>query len=78
MATEPGERERLLQELRQSQERYRSFLELSTEGIWRCELERPVSTALPADEQIDHYYRYGFLAECNDAMAHMYGYASAD
>src|SRR5215217_3310286 len=78
MRTEPGETERLLQELQQSQERYRSFVELSTEGIWRFELEQPVPTDLPVDEQIERYYRYAYLAECNNAMARMYGYNSAD
>ncbi len=63
--------------LKEIQERYRDFLEQSTEGIWRIELESPVSTALPEDEQIDQFYEYGYLAECNVAMARMYGYSSA-
>jgi PAS domain S-box-containing protein len=32
---------------------------------------------LPEDEQIDRFYAHAFLAECNDAMAHMYGYNRA-
>ena len=63
--------------LRQSEERYRAFIANSSEGIWRVELERPVPTHLPADEQIELFYRDGYLAECNDAMARMYGYARA-
>ena len=61
--------------LRRSEERYRSFIEQSTEGIWRFELEEPVRTHLPEDEQIERFYRYGYLAECNDAMAKMYGFS---
>src|SRR5689334_15217711 len=61
-----------------SAERYRSFIHQSSEGIWRIELERPVSTALPEDEQIAGFYRHGVLAECNDAMAKMYGYERAE
>jgi PAS domain S-box-containing protein len=61
--------------LRESEERYRAFIANSSEGIWRAELERPVPTSLPADEQIELFYRDGYLAECNDAMARMYGYA---
>jgi PAS domain-containing protein len=61
--------------LRRSEERYRSFIEQSTEGIWRFELEEPVRTHLLEDEQIEHFYRYGYLAECNDAMAKMYGFS---
>ena len=40
-------------------------------------MEEPVPISLPADEQIDLFYRHAYLAECNDAMAHMYGYGAA-
>jgi PAS domain S-box-containing protein len=64
--------------LRESEERYRSFVKQSTEGIWRFELEEPVSTDLAPDEQVERFYRHAYLAECNDAMAWMYGYARAE
>ena len=32
---------------------------------------------LPADQQIDQFYAYAYLAECNDAVARMYGFANA-
>jgi PAS domain S-box-containing protein len=63
--------------LRESEERYRAFIEQTAEGVWRIELEQPVSVQLPEDEQIDQFYAYGFLAECNDAMAQMYGFQHA-
>lgn len=72
------ERKRTEEALQQSEERYRSFIEQSTEGIWRFELERPVSMDTSEDEQIEHFYRYAFLAECNDAMAAMYGFSRAE
>jgi PAS domain S-box-containing protein len=64
--------------LRAGEERYRAFIANSSEGIWRFELDEPVPTALGADEQIERFYRDGFLAECNDAMARMYGYERAE
>jgi PAS domain S-box-containing protein len=64
--------------LRVSEERYRAFISNSSEGIWRFELEQPVAVNLPPDEQIELFYRHGYLAECNDAMAQMYGYERAD
>lgn len=65
------------EELRRSEERYRTFIEQSSEGIWRFELEEPMPTGLPEAEQLDHFYRHAYLAECNDAMARMYGFAGA-
>jgi PAS domain S-box-containing protein len=64
--------------LRASEERYRAFISNSSEGIWRFELDEPVPVDLGADEQIELFYRHGHLAECNDAMARMYGYARAE
>ncbi|HEX7338055.1 MAG TPA: response regulator [Gemmatimonadales bacterium] len=63
--------------LRQSEERYRAFIEQTAEGVWRIELPRGVPQNLPVDEQIERFYADGILAECNDAMAHMYGYTRA-
>ena len=63
--------------LRDSEERYRTYLRLSAEGIWRFEADPPVPTDLPEDEQVALMFRHGHLAECNDAMARMYGFGSA-
>lgn len=63
--------------LRDSDERYRAFIEQSSEGIWRFELEEPIPVDLPTDEKIRLAYQHGYLAECNDAMARQYGLASA-
>lgn len=64
--------------LRQSEERYRAFVQNSTEGIWRMEFEPPVDTSLPIDVQLDQLYRSARLVECNDAMARMYGFSHAE
>jgi PAS domain S-box-containing protein len=64
--------------VRDSEERYRSFIERSNEGIWLFELEDPVPIDLAPDEQIERFYRHGYLAKCNDVTAQMYGYARAE
>src|SRR5215213_9450274 len=75
--TRPHTPEEIERALRESEERYRAFIANSSEGIWRFELDEPVPTDLPEDEQIERYYRHGYLAECNDAMARMYGFERA-
>lgn len=64
--------------LRNSEERYRAFIERSSEGIWRFELEQPIPIELTEDEQIQLFYQYGYLAECNRVMAQMYGFDSVE
>lgn len=63
---------------RDSEERYRSLISHSTEGIWLLELDPPLDTSLSEDEQIAFAYRHGRFVGCNDAMARMYGLARAD
>ncbi len=71
------ERRRAEEALLMSEARYRAFIANSSEGIWRYELEKPVDVSLPEDEQIELFYRHAYLAECNDAMARMYGLEKA-
>lgn len=72
------DRKRATEELARSEERYRSFVQQSSEAIWRCELDQPVPVNLDEDAQIDAMYIHAYLAECNDSMARMYGFNSAD
>ncbi|HYO83219.1 MAG TPA: PAS domain S-box protein, partial [Bryobacteraceae bacterium] len=65
------------QELRRSEERYRVFVAQSFEGVWRFESDQPIHTSWPEERQIEAFFETAWLAECNDAMARMYGYQSA-
>jgi PAS domain S-box-containing protein len=63
--------------LRESEERYRLFVAQSSEGIFRMEYVPPVPCDLPPKEQLVWGLKHGYMGECNDAMAKMYGRASA-
>ncbi len=69
--------ERDRRQLRDSDERYRTFIEHTTEGIGRWELEEGVEVSLPEDVQIDRIWRDCVLTECNEALARMYGFDSS-
>ncbi len=77
LATEMFERRRAEEALRASEQRYRAFITRTTEGIWRCELDRPLPLDLDEEQQIRHLYRHCYVAECNDAFARMYGFERA-
>ena len=62
---------------RRAEERYRSFIAQSSEGVSRLEIDPPVPITLSEEEQIDRLYAGARIAECNDAMARMYGYREA-
>jgi len=72
------ERQRIEEKLRKSEEQYHSFITQSFEGIYRTEFDRPVDVSLPVEAQIDAIYEYAYMAECNSALAQMYGLSSAE
>lgn len=72
---EADERRRMETLLRASEERYRAFIEHSTEAIWRADFARPIPTDLPRATLLDRVESEALLAECNAAMAHLLGYA---
>ncbi len=73
-----SERKETEKALRTSEERYRAFVKQSSEGIWRYELLEPLAVKLPVDEQVKHIFKFAYLAECNDNVAKMYGYETAE
>ncbi len=64
--------------LRESEERYRRFVENSNEGIWRWETREPIPTSLPEDDQIRQILEFCYVAECNPPVARLYGYARTE
>lgn len=64
--------------LQASEARYRSFMALATEGIWRTAVDTPVPCDLPIDEQIARFTQQAYIAECNESMAQIQGYPNAD
>ncbi len=68
--------ERVEQERRQQEERYRAYITQSTEGIWRCELQAPLPISLPFEKQIEHLHKNLYFSECNEALARLHGFAT--
>lgn len=62
--------------IQKKDERYEAFIRNSSEGIWLFELEKPISITAPTNTQIEHFYKYAYLAEANMATAKMYGFRS--
>ena len=71
------ERKRADEALRYSEENYRMFVAQSSEGIFRMEYNPPIPCDLPVSEQLSVGLKNGYLAECNEAFAKMYGRDSA-
>ncbi|AIE88025.1 PAS domain S-box protein [Fimbriimonas ginsengisoli] len=67
------ELQRQVNTLSESEGRYRTLVERSSEGIWRAECEIPIALTIPVEHQIEIALKSVYLAECNDAMARMYG-----
>lgn len=66
-----------MQVMKASEANYRDFIANSFEGIWRIEVDKPISIKKSPTEQIKDMYKYAYLAEANNSMAKMYGFKSA-
>jgi PAS domain S-box-containing protein len=61
------------QALKDSEQRYREFIARSIDAVWRFECEEPIPLDLPENELLTRFLREAVMAECNDAMARLYG-----
>jgi signal transduction histidine kinase len=59
------EKRNAFQMLRTSDQRYRNFIEHSSEAVWRIELSTPMDPGLPVDDQIVWLKDHAFVAESN-------------
>jgi PAS domain S-box-containing protein len=72
-----SDRNRREHRLQVSEERYRAFVEQSSDGIWRFEAEKPIPVDLPEEEQIEQILESGYVGEANDTLARMWGFRRA-
>jgi len=59
------EKRNAFQLLRTSDERYRNFIEHSSEAVWRVELSEPMDPHLPVGDQIAWLQTHAYVAESN-------------
>jgi|GEM_PF-2385431 len=65
---------RIKEQEAKSRERYLNFITHAEEGIYFVKCEPPIPLeGLTPEEQMEHYYASAEIAECNKAMAKMYG-----
>lgn len=65
-------KKQLIKELRESEEKLRSFVKSSTIGIWCFKPEEPVDITLPEERLLEEVFK-SICVECNDTYARMLG-----
>mgnify|MGYP003110385925 FL=1 len=77
-SVEITEQKKSEQSLKESEEKYRGFVQNSSEGIYLFEFREPIDSSLPVDEQRELIFENGYISTCNLVMANMYGYNDID
>jgi len=72
-----AERKLAEEKLKQSEEKFRSYVEQASEGIYLLTFKEPISVDMPVEEQIKNLYE-GYIIEANDSHAKMYGFDKAN
>ncbi|MFO8235424.1 MAG: ATP-binding protein [Bacteroidales bacterium] len=70
------EKNTIIKKINESEQKYRTFIKETQEGIYRFELKLPLPVHKPLKEQVKHIYQNAYLAECNEAFAKTYGYTT--
>lgn len=65
-------------ERKKSEERYRTFVETISEGIWHCDLDRPIATNALPEIQASFILNHAYIVDCNDVVARVFGVDSPD
>jgi diguanylate cyclase (GGDEF)-like protein len=63
--------------LARSEERYRTYVSISTEAILEAEFDPPIATALPLEQQVDEITQRAVIVSGNAALARMFSAESA-
>ncbi len=73
------EKSKFLEKIQDSEQKYRNFIENSTEGVVRFEFRKPLDTSIDIEDQVHQFLSDQFvIAECNNSFAKMYGFKSQD
>jgi len=59
---------------RASRHQYQKFIHHTTEGIYNIKCKPPIPIHLSIEDQVDWFYASAYLADCNQALAAMYGF----
>jgi signal transduction histidine kinase len=65
LASAMAEKRITMGRLTDSEARYRNFVDLSTEAVWRVELVQPMPVSLPLQQQLAWLREHARVAECN-------------
>lgn len=63
--------------LARTEQRWRDFVIHGNEAMVRVAMKEPIALDAPEDQQVEHFYRYAYVADCNDQAAALFGLASA-
>ena len=63
-----------MRQVAEKEDRIADYMENAREGIWRCDLNPPLSLDAPESEQVHEVFRNAAYVEANDAMARLFGF----